>query len=287
MPDVVALAKAELRQLDANFKNPINRENWCTVQFNPESLKVSFANELKKPEGQGDQRGGAARQFVGSSTTKLALTLWFDVGSPQGNSPTEAPATDVRRLTEKVAYFITPDRTPGKKQPLPPAVRFVWGTFQFDGVMDSLEETLEYFSSDGKPLRASLAVTLLQQDMQFAFNPEFEERESGAGARAATPGTMPLTQAPTGGSVQGLADAAGKGGDWQSIAAANGIENPRTLAAGAMLDLDLRAQTIGGGIGLGGGFGLDAGFVVASPSLSLGAGAGTGLGASGSIGSGG
>jgi hypothetical protein len=283
MPDVANLAKAELRELDAKFKDPINPERTCTVQFNPESLKASFANELKTPEGHGDQLGEAARQFVGSSTTRLALTLWFDVGAPQGD--TQPPATDVRRLTQKVAYFITPDRS--KKPPLPPAVRFVWGTFQFDGVMDSLEETLEYFSSDGKPLRASLAVTLLQQDMQFGFNLDFKERESAAGARAVTPGTTPLAQAPAGGSVQGLADAAGKGRDWQSIAAANGIENPRTLAAGTMLDLELRAPTVGGGIGLGGGFGLDAGFVVASPSLALEAGGATGLGASASIGSGG
>jgi hypothetical protein len=303
VPDVADLAKAELRQLDANFKNTIKPDTWCKVQFNPETLKVSFANQLVQPDGQGDQRGGAARQFVGSSTTKLALTLWFDVGSPQS----EPPVTDVRRLTEKVAYFIRPDRTPGKKKPLPPAVRFVWGTFQFDGVMDSLEETLEYFSAEGKPLRASLAVTLLQQDIQFAFNPDFKEREPTDGAAPATPGTAPLTQAPADGSVQGLADAAGKGGDWQSIAAANGIENPRALAAGAILDLDLRAPTVGGGIGFGGGFGigggigveasssvggggqldLDAGFLVASPSLAFGAGAGIGLGASASIGSGG
>ena len=75
------LAKAELRQLDAKFEHEIERSNWCKVQFNPESLKVSFANQLVQPAGAGDQTGPPARQFVGAGTTKLALTLWFDVTS--------------------------------------------------------------------------------------------------------------------------------------------------------------------------------------------------------------
>ena len=50
-----------------------------TVQFNPETLKVSFANQIQTPSGAGDQSGTPARQFVGAGTTKLALQLWFDV----------------------------------------------------------------------------------------------------------------------------------------------------------------------------------------------------------------
>jgi hypothetical protein len=64
---------------------------------------------------------------------------------------------------------------------------------------------------------------------------------SGAGrlpGRSSAPGTRPLAQAPAGGSVQGLAADAGRGGDWQSIADANGIENPRLLAPGQLLDLN-------------------------------------------------
>jgi hypothetical protein len=246
MPD---LAKAELRQLDANFKEEIARDTWCTVQFNPESLKVSFANQLVQPSGSGDQRGSAARQFVGAGTTKLTTTLWFDVGSPQ---PADAPdVDDVRRLTSRVAFFITPTPVPGKKDKfVPPAVRFAWGSFQFDGLMDSLEETLELFSPEGKPLRASLAVAISQQRIQFAFRDTGSGgSDSGAGAPAAagasTPGTQPLAQAPAGATVQGLADLAGLG-NWQAIASANGIENPRALVPGQLLDLQA-----GAGVSLG------------------------------------
>ena len=265
MPDPATnLAKAELRQLDSNFENEIERDTWATVQFNPESLKVSFANQLVQPSGAGDQRGSPARQFVGAGTTKLALTLWFDVGSPQ--PPGGDRVDDVRKLTKKVAFYITPKPVQGQRDKfIPPAVRFVWGSFQFDGLMDALEETLELFSPEGKPLRASLGVSLSQQKIQFAFR---DTGGSGSGAGAggggpSTPGTQPLAQAPAGSTVQGLADAAGKN-DWQSVAAANGIENPRLLAPGALLDLNAQAPQLGVSLGV------QAGLAVATPQVSVG-----------------
>ena len=261
MPDPATnLAKAELRQLDSNFENEVERDTWCTVQFNPESLKVSFANQLVQPSGAGDQRGSPARQFVGAGTTKLALTLWFDVGSPQ--PPDGARVDDVRKLTKKVAYFITPKPVQGKPDKfVPPAVRFVWGSFQFDGLMDALEETLELFSPEGKPLRSSLGVSLSQQKIQFAFR-DTGSPTGGGGGTPSTPGTQPLAQAPAGSTVQGLADAAGKD-DWQSVAAANGIENPRLLQAGALLDFNARAPQLGVSLGV------DAGLAVAAPQVAI------------------
>ena len=267
MPDPATnLAKAELRQLDSSFENEVERDTWCTVQFNPESLKVSFANQLVQPSGAGDQRGSPARQFVGAGTTKLALTLWFDVGSPQPPGG-GARVDDVRKLTKKVAYFITPKPVQGQRDKfVPPAVRFVWGSFQFDGLMDALEETLELFSPEGKPLRASLGVSLSQQKIQFAFrdtgSPTGGAGGPGAPGTPSTPGTQPLAQAPAGSTVQGLADAAGKD-DWQSVAAANGIENPRLLQAGALLDLNAQAPQLGVSLGV------DAGLAVATPQVAV------------------
>ena len=49
MPDTQKLEKAELRELDAEFKNEINTDKKCQVQFNPETLKVSFANQVATP----------------------------------------------------------------------------------------------------------------------------------------------------------------------------------------------------------------------------------------------
>ncbi len=189
MPDVPQLAKAELRELDASFKNEINRDKWTKVQFNPDTLKVTFANQIQQPSGSGDQRGSQAQQFVGAGTTKLAVQLWFDVTQDLGQGLPDV--IDVRQLTQRVAYFITPIGQPKNdpKKYLPPGVRLMWGTFQFDGIVESMEENLELFSFEGRPLRASVALAIAQQKITtFAFNqanepPSFTRRNRPTIAR--------------------------------------------------------------------------------------------------------
>lgn len=238
MPDSQKLEKAELRELDAEFKNEINTDKKCQVQFNPETLKVSFANQVATPSGAGDQQGTPARQFVGAGTTKLSLQLWFDISAPM--PPKQKKEQDVRKLTAKVAYFITPK--PEGDKFVPPAVRFIWGSFQFDGIMESMEESLEFFSSDGRPLRASVSINLTQQKIT-----EFTFRATAGPGATQSKGTRPLTPAPKGKSVQSMADSQGKGADWQAIASLNGIENPRLLQPGQLLDMNASASVSTGG----------------------------------------
>lgn len=230
------LAKAKLIQLDENFKDPINVGQTDTeVQFNPETLKVSFANQVQQPSGGGEQRGPPAQQFVGAGTTKLAVQLWFDVtGQPEGQS---SAVDDVRKLTQKVAFFMKPEKKGDKY--LPPAVRFLWGSFKFDGIMESLEESLELFSAEGLPLRASVSFNLSQQSITaYTFEPTKAPPASPARSPSGKPpGEAPMTPTPSGMSLQQLAAAIGKAGDWQSIASANGIENPRRMAPGQLVDL--------------------------------------------------
>jgi hypothetical protein len=244
MPDVSKLAKAELRELDAKFKDEVKPKHRVQVQFNPDSLKVSFTNQIATPSGSGDQNGPQAQQFVGAGTTKLALTLYFDVTS---ELPSGLPqVNDVRQLTQLVAYFITPKGEP-ENQPkkfIPPSVRFLWGTFQFEGIMESMEETLDLFSFEGRPLRATVAIAITQQKItKFGFNTEQVPDPPAATRRGGNPaGTSPMTEAPARSSLQSLAASqpggGGAGRDWQSIAAANGIENPRLLQPGQLIDLN-------------------------------------------------
>jgi hypothetical protein len=236
MADAVTVAKAELYELDATGEE--KPDSRVPVQFNPETLKVSFSNQIVPPDkaGTGDKTDTASTQFVGKGTTKLTVQLWFDVNAVLQEA--HAGATDVRRLTKKVAYFITPQESstdPTKK--VPPAVRFRWGTFQFDGIMDSLEESLEFFSADGKPQRASLSLSLSQQEIQFAFTDPKKLKRGAAGLPGGVPGTRPLTQAAAGDTLQGLAGNQGRRDDWQDIAAANDVDNPRLLRPGQLIDM--------------------------------------------------
>jgi hypothetical protein len=120
------------------------------VPINPDELRTSFSHEL-------------------GPTTRLDLRLTFDVHAPAPRGR-RAP-DDVRRLTERVAYFATPRAVRGGATSRP-AVRLAWGTFQFDGHVEALEETLDAFSPDGRPLRATLALSLARaQIAPYAFAP--------------------------------------------------------------------------------------------------------------------
>lgn len=241
MPEPVRIAKARLEELQADLETPRSGGKRVTVQFNPESLKVNFANQIQTPQGSGGSSGDSARppavQFVGTGTTRLAVTLWFDASAPlDAEMLPEAERAggkvdDVRKLTEQVAWFITPQ--PDQADPdryLPPAVSFVWGSFLFNGIVESIEENLEFFSPEGKPLRASLLLKLIQPRITA-----YRYGQSGAGS--GDPGTRPLTGATAGASLQAMAAAAGRADDWKTIASANGIEDPLRMQAGQMIDM--------------------------------------------------
>jgi hypothetical protein len=239
------LKRAALIELDTHFQLKDGGKR-AEVQFNPDTLKVTYANQLAqqgaggKASGQqaaggtasGDQAGGASRQYIGSSTTKLALQLWFDATGERGNS------VDVTKLTEPVAYFIQPQPIGENKQKLPPNVRFAWGSFFFDGTLDSLEQSFEFFSPDGRPLRAQVGLTMSRQEIRLEFTTPAATPPGGN-----QPGRRPLTPAPDGATFPQLASSLsvgfGIGGTgWQAIAAANGIEDPLRLVPGQLVDLN-------------------------------------------------
>lgn len=201
------------------------------AQFNPQTLKLSFQNQNKG----GDQPGGSSKQFVGSGTAKMQVELLFD---------TSAGGGDVRKHTEAVAFFIAAKPEPGAdSKRTPPGVRFEWGSFIFQGVVDGLDETLDYFSEEGVPLRATLALSLSRQAIEFLFGKPAQAAGAAPGIPGAAPGTAPLEPAQAGDSVQRLAGRAGRSGDWKAIAAANGIEDPLRLPPGSLVDVNRGGRT--------------------------------------------
>jgi hypothetical protein len=220
------------------------------VQFNPQSLKLNYSNQ----KSGGDQPKGSSTQFVGRGVTKMTLELWFDLplAIAQGRQDAQK-LKDVRELTSQVAYFMIPQKVPGSGKNStvpPPGVRFRWGTFTFEGTMDGMDETLDLFSSDGSALRSSVSISLSKQEIQYnATNASSQQNPQ-------TAGTQPQTPAKSGDTVQQLAAKAGAS-DWKSLALANGIENPRILAPGALVNLSTSvsasARLTGGGTVVSGG----------------------------------
>jgi hypothetical protein len=233
VPERAPLTKAKLVPVRLSDGDAGSQEQGepIEVHFNPETLKVTYSNTIAG----GDQSGPGAKQYVSKSSTKLAVELWFDASARAG-------AGDVRADTQKVLTFFKPV-SQGKGM-APPPVRFHWGTFLFEGVMDSMDETLEFFSADGRPLRAKVSISISRQDIQLS-------QPAAASSGGALLGTTPRVQANAGESLQtmvGRDRGTGSGAaGWQAIAAANGIENPRRLGPGTFVDLEAGSRAGVGG----------------------------------------
>lgn len=217
------------------------------VQFNPQTLNIGFSNQIAG-NGQG---GGSPRQFVGKGTTTLSLELWFDVTAPtlgrvgidrgQAKLNYRGQAkfdSDVRELTREVIYFITPQKTNEANKYLTPGIRFAWGTFLFDGIITTMNETLEFFSEDGKPLRSKIDFSIIQQEIKLPETGKDAASRLGLSLNAGI-GTTPLVQAQAGVSIQDIAATHGHVSNWKAIALANNIENPRKIAAGTLINANV------------------------------------------------
>ncbi len=217
----------EIKKFSANSDSlsQAESEHKVEVQFNPQSLKLNLSNQNTG----GDQPGGSTKQFVGSGSSKLSLELLFD---------TSATGADVRAETQKVAYFVMAQEQEKKDDKRkPPNVRFQWGSFIFEGVIDSMDETLDYFSEEGVPLRATVALSLSRDDIVV-----LRGNARGGGAGNNTGATSPLDAARPGDSIASMAARIGASADWKAIASANDIDDPLRLEAGARVNLNAKAS---------------------------------------------
>lgn len=239
------------------------------VHFNPVSLQLAITNTL-------EEKGQDKKQFVTKSVAKLTMDLVFD---------TTHDGQDVRTLTQKVAKFMEPA---AKKAPA--IVKFEWGTYKFQGLVESYKETIDFFAPNGVPLRATINLSLSRQEKVFEATDTSSNFDTQGALQAEA------VQVPTG-TNQDATGTGALGGNpraGRSIAAANGLESMR-FSAGASLTVGASVQLGGpvafatGGAGLSIGGGLSAS---ASAGLSIGGGAGAGLslgaggGASASFGAG-
>ncbi len=277
------LERAKLIPVSGTNDTP-DMDNAVDVQFNPVTLKVSLSNTLKANTGQGNSR---ATQFVDKSSSTLAVELVFDttfVEAPAGDGrQNEAggsgasrieQGSDVRLQTRKIAdKFLKPVES-GSRMQAPSRVLFQWGSFEFVGMVQSYDETLDFFSPKGRPLRATVALKLSEDRYQFRSN------DSAAQDAAQTP-TLSFTGA---GGATGADQSAGPvpgnsgagAGGWRQNALFNGVESPR-LPTMPTLALPQVGLELAAGVSAGFEAGLQASAVAG---FEAGLGAGTGIGSS-------
>jgi hypothetical protein len=232
------------------YRDAGGQQKGVAVNFNPATLEHSITAQT-----QGE--GGQAAQVVGTASAKVTMELLFD---------TTDTGEDVRTRTHEFELMLKPAPGAGGDHAPPqvaPSVTFEWGAFHFTGVVDSFKQTIDFFSANGVPLRASLSLSLSQPDYQFD--------QQGSGRRAEVAGDLVVP----GGDPSSLAAAGGDPSAARGIAAANGLESLRASAAGGI--------SLGGGVSIGAAAGFSAG-AGAGAGAGFGGGAGAGLGASASLG---
>ncbi len=256
--------------------------NAVDVQFNPASLKVSLSNTLKENPRQGNSR---ASQFVDKSSSTLAVELLFDTtyidnaaeaiyrdrAQQEGRSRANIEAgSDVRLLTKRIAEAFIKPVEGGSQLGAPNRCLFQWGAFEFLGMVQGFEETLDFFSPEGRPLRATVTLRLSEDRYQFRSREVAQaarETPQLSGTGAGNDDSKPSQQASP---VPGGAGGGSEPG-WRDTAMFNGIESPRmpSVSALAVPKVSVSAA-IGGSVGMGAG---------ASASLGVGISAGAGFGA--------
>lgn len=177
------------------------------VHFNPAALQLTVANKLG-PSKSKDKKGG--RQVVSEASAKLALELVFD---------TTGTLENVCDTTVKVAQLM------GDKGKPAPQVTFSWGAFRFTGVVDSYKETLEYFSADGIPLRATVSLGMTREEAVFERGPQGRKAAGWSGGSGASEPAQ--VRPPPGRSTTDTATQAGAPAAGRALAAQNGEESMR------------------------------------------------------------
>jgi len=230
-PEKIERATLTAFNLERNEAIPDNNNpEVFEVQFNPQSLKTNYSSRV---EG-GNQSGGSGTQFTGTIESKMSVELWFDITAPLRQNE---GVKDVVELLKKVRRFVEPrtdeERAAGQSV-ITPGVRFQWGNFIYDGVVEAVDETIEFFSEDGVPLRASVSFSIKEK----LIAAEHKKRGGAFGAGIALPKELP--QISPGDSIQQAAAELGNLSNWQKIAQANGIENPRFPPAGMRLNMSFK-----------------------------------------------
>ncbi len=191
------------------------------VQYNPKELKFDKPVSWKEHDDQG-QAGALEFQKVTPATIQIELI--FD---------TTKDGADVRDAwVEKLLSLTNPEATPGdgesaelgKKRP--PIVWFFWGSFDFYGVIESVNATYIMYASNGNPVRAKVTVKMKEWTPKTNYS-------SGGSSDGYGSEPVKLVQLAAGQTVSSLA--AANGTTAQAIGEANGLDDLMDVPAGTTL----------------------------------------------------
>jgi len=203
---MATLEKAKLQNFDTNDS--------FDVLFNPKEYSIEKSVQWEPHKSPGLDT--PEQEFTSGNPSVLSVELFFD---------TYEAKSDVKEHTDKVMKLALVDADKHR----PPLVVFVWGSTNFKGFVESLTLRYTMFLSDGKPCRATAALSI-------------KEYKTAAEQLQANPRNSPdHTKRRTLKQGETLALIAHEEYDdpaeWRRIADANGINDPKDVKPGTVLTL--------------------------------------------------
>ena len=185
--------------------------------FNPKEFSVEKTNQFAEVNIPG--LSSPILQFIRGNARTISMDLFFD---------TYEKRIDVRIHTDEITGWEAGEKKGlmdiDSKLHAPPICIFKWGSFQFQCIIERVSKRFTMFLPDGKPVRATLNVTL----KEYA---EVEEQIKRIAAQSSDISKRwTVTQGDSLWSI--AASEYGNPGDWRLIAQANMIDNPRLLTPG-------------------------------------------------------
>ena len=230
---LIPVKKMRITNLDE--KNPMDKT--ITVLYNPQSYTRNGRTNFRPVKMVNTD--APMLQFMQGEMETLSFELFFDSvsagsevgGTPAdklkfaGNSllPTIGGLIDVRDYTKKITKLMHVDGNLHR----PPKLKIEWASLQFKGFLAQCSQRFTRFDEKGQPVRATLSCTFI------SFR---DPKVLSVADPLNSPDTTKYHTVLQGDTLWALAaEEYGDPAEWRTIAAANGISNPRRLRTGELL----------------------------------------------------
>lgn len=199
--------------------------------FNPTTFAFATQNNWESDRIPG--KDIPSLRYAGGGGGSFSLSLVFDT-TDTGDAVTTYSNKLLKLLEVDTSL---PGYDAAKNNGRPPWVKFHWGTHlhSFKAVINSINVTFTYFSSEGKPLRANVELSLQQYEADANWGPQ--------NPTSGTPNPKRTHQVQVGDTLDRIAARYhGDSTKWRDIATLNGISDPLDLKPGRLISIPERGS---------------------------------------------
>lgn len=205
------------------------------VQFNPKELKLD-EKAIWKPSGE-HQEERPLLTYEKGDPSSLSVELIFDSTDTGSN----CYDSHVKKLRAFLTTTVEKTDAQGNKVKRPPYLRFTWGGFNFECVLETLGVQFLMFKPDGTPLRAKVTVGLKERERgRMGGSGNAGVKLSAMGSMFSGADNVKTTTVQQGDTMSSVADRSG--GDVRDMSEANNVDDPMNPPVGQQMVVPADSQ---------------------------------------------